>query len=110
MQPVPGCRIRVWKKEWQQTVGSQTSLTTGTRRIAKRIEPRPRREKRRGKRKENKGRVGKNIGRRRKGWRGKMSKDRRGNGMRKRGGNRKKKRWDVARLMDDLNNQLCLTK
>lgn len=50
MQPVPGCRIRVWKKEWQQTVGSQTSLTTGTRRIAKRIEPRPRREKRRGKR------------------------------------------------------------
>lgn len=33
MQPVPGCRIRVWKKEWQQTVGSQTSLTTGTRRI-----------------------------------------------------------------------------
>lgn len=38
MQPIPGCRIRVWKKEWQQTVGSQTSLTTGTRRIANRNE------------------------------------------------------------------------
>lgn len=44
MQPIPGCRIRVWKKEWQQTVGSQTSLTTGTRRIANRIEQRSRRE------------------------------------------------------------------
>ncbi len=40
MQPIPGCRIRVWKKEWQQTVGSQTSLTTGTRRIANRNEQR----------------------------------------------------------------------
>lgn len=37
MQPIPGCRIRVWKKEWQRTVGSQTSLTTGTRRIANRM-------------------------------------------------------------------------
>lgn len=36
MQPIPGCRIRVWKKEWRQTVGSQTSLMTGTRRIANR--------------------------------------------------------------------------
>lgn len=44
MQPIPECRIRVWKKEWQQTVGSQTSLTTGTRRIANRIEQRSRRE------------------------------------------------------------------
>lgn len=34
MQPIPGCRIRVWKKEWRQTVGSQTSWMTGTRRIA----------------------------------------------------------------------------
>lgn len=49
MQPIPGCRIRVWKKEWQQTVGSQTSLTTGTRRIANRIEQRSRRERKRGK-------------------------------------------------------------
>lgn len=38
MQPVPGCRTRVWKKEWRQTGGSQTSLTTGTRRIADRVE------------------------------------------------------------------------
>ena len=37
MQPIPGCRIRVWKKEWQQTDGSQTSLTTGTRRIAEEV-------------------------------------------------------------------------
>lgn len=44
MQPIPGCRIRVWKKEWQQTVGSQTSLTTGTRRIANRDEQRSRGE------------------------------------------------------------------
>lgn len=57
MQPVPGCRIRVWKKEWQQTVGSQTSLTTGTRRIAKRIEPRSRREKRRGGKEREQGKV-----------------------------------------------------
>lgn len=35
MQPIPGCRTLVWKKEWRQTVGSQTSLTTGTRRVAK---------------------------------------------------------------------------
>lgn len=40
MQPVPGCRTRVWKREWRQTVGSQTSLTTGTRRIANRVEQR----------------------------------------------------------------------
>lgn len=53
MQPVPGCRIRVWKKEWQQTVGSQTSLTTGTRRIANRNEQRSRdRKKERTERKE----------------------------------------------------------
>lgn len=45
MQPIPGCRIRVWKREWRQTVGSQTSLTTGTRRIANRVEPRSRRRK-----------------------------------------------------------------
>lgn len=45
MQPVPGCRKRVWKKEWQQTVGSQTSLTTGTRRIANRNEQRSREKK-----------------------------------------------------------------
>lgn len=45
MQPIPGCRIRVWKKEWQQTVGSQTSLTTGTRRIANRVGQRSRRRK-----------------------------------------------------------------
>lgn len=49
MQPIPGCRIRVWKKEWQQTVGSQTSLTTGTRRIANRDEQRSRGGGRRGK-------------------------------------------------------------
>lgn len=46
MQPIPGCRIRVWKKEWQQTVGSQTSLTTGTRRIANGNEQRSREERR----------------------------------------------------------------
>lgn len=56
MQPVPGCRIRVWKKEWQQTVGSQTSLTTGTRRIANRNEQRSRgRKKKRTERKEVEG-------------------------------------------------------
>lgn len=42
MQPIPECRIRVWKKEWRQTVGSQTSLMTGTRRIANRDEQKAR--------------------------------------------------------------------
>lgn len=45
MQPIPGCRILVWKKEWLQTVGSQTSLTTGTRSIANRVEQKSRRRK-----------------------------------------------------------------
>ena len=40
MQAVPGCRIRVWKKEWQQTVCSQTSFLTGTRRTANRSDRR----------------------------------------------------------------------
>lgn len=54
MQPIPGCRIRVWKKEWQRTVGSQTSLMTGTRRIANGNEQRSR-ERRERKRPENGG-------------------------------------------------------
>lgn len=45
MQPIiPGCRKRVWKKEWRQTVGSQTSLMARTGRIAERNERRRRRE------------------------------------------------------------------
>ncbi len=58
MQPIPECRILVWKKEWQQTVGSQTSLTTGTRRIANRNEQRLRereKEKTRAKREQEGG-------------------------------------------------------
>lgn len=76
MQPIPECRIRVWKKEWQQTVGSQTSLTTGTRRIANRNEQRER-EKRKT-RTENKEEGGTKYRRRRKGWRRQMSKERKG--------------------------------
>lgn len=87
MQPIPGCRIRVWKKEWQQTVGSQTSLTTGTRRIANRIEQRSRRERKRGKQ-ERRGDVlkagakGQNIGKEKE----------RDEGI-------KEERWDAERLM-----------
>lgn len=76
MQPIPGCRIRVWKKEWQQTVGSQTSLTTGTRRIVNRDEQRSREREKRNMRR------GRKEERRRKGWRGEMSKGRRGKGLR----------------------------
>lgn len=36
MQAIPECRKRVWKKEWQRIVGSQTSFLTGTKRIANR--------------------------------------------------------------------------
>lgn len=36
MQAIPECRKRVWKKEWQQIVGSQTSFLTGTKRTANR--------------------------------------------------------------------------
>lgn len=55
MQPIPGCRIRVWKKEWQQTVGSQTSLLTRTRRIANRNEQREKKGNKGNKREENGG-------------------------------------------------------
>lgn len=75
MQPIPGCRIRVWKREWRQTVGSQTSLTTGTRRIANRVEPRSRRRKEGG--------------------------DTTGGGERRMGGV-EIKRWEAERLMVDL--------
>lgn len=36
MQAIPECRKRVWKKEWQRIVGSQTSFLTGTKRTANR--------------------------------------------------------------------------
>lgn len=36
MQAIPECRKRVWKKEWQRIVGSQTSFLTGTKRTSNR--------------------------------------------------------------------------
>lgn len=88
MQPIPGCRIRVWKKEWQQTVGSQTSLTTGTRRIANRNEQR------------GGGEQGETIN-----GRGDRIKDK---GDEKEGGVRKwrREREEAERLMGDSSSQL----
>lgn len=48
MQAIPECRKRVWKKEWQQIVGSQTSFLTGTKRTANRHKQRRDGERKRG--------------------------------------------------------------
>lgn len=51
MQAIPECRKRVWKKEWQQIVGSQTSFLTGTKRTATRHKQRRDGERKREKKK-----------------------------------------------------------
>lgn len=94
MQPIPGCRIRVWKKEWQQTVGSQTSLLTRTRRIANRNEQREKRGNKGNKREENGG---------------SGTKYRKEKTQRKRGKRQNKMEegeWRAERQMGDLNSQL----
>lgn len=96
MQPIPGCRIRVWKKEWQQTVGSQTSLTTGTRRIANRNEQRS------GER-ENKEKKEEGGTKYRKEEKRVEKCQRRGKGIRER--DEEIEKGEAERLMDDSNSQ-----